>query len=90
MRYSADKIRKIIQKVYPKTKNGERVWINDRLVIKQESDVGPTRFDSNYVDDQSDSRIKYFHGIRVIPYLDYSDCVLSAGHKLIIELWRQP
>ena len=63
---------------------------NDRMVIKQFDDDGPTRFDSNYVDDQSDSRIKYFNGTRVKPYIDYSDCVLSAGHKVIIELWREP
>jgi hypothetical protein len=62
---------------------------NDRLVVKQKEDGGPTRFDSNITDSAADSRIKYFHGSRVLPYIDYSECIFGAGHKVIIELWRE-
>ena len=61
---------------------------NDRCVVKQKTEDGPTRFDSNYTDSQSDSRIKYFMGTRCEPFIDYSECVVSAGHKIIMELWR--
>jgi len=63
---------------------------SDRMIIKQGSDADATRFDSGAVESAGDSRIKYFNGARVLPYIDYGDCVLSAGHKVIIELWRDP
>ena len=60
----------------------------DVIVIKQADDAGPLRFRGE-CKDVNDSRIKYFHGSRVIPYVDEVDCTLNAGHKLIIELWRE-
>lgn len=63
---------------------------SDRMIIKQVGDDGATRFDSGEVESAGDSRIKYFHGVRVVPYVDYGDCTLSEGHKVIIELWREP
>ena len=59
------------------------------MVVKQGNDTGPERF---YCEckDVNDSRIKYYHGARVMPYIDFGDCTLNAGHKVIIELWREP
>ena len=62
---------------------------SDRMVIKEAREDGPVRFDSGEVDSASDSRIKYFHGVRVTPFIDFSDCTLSAGHRVIIETWRE-
>ena len=62
---------------------------SDRMVIKESEEGGPQRFDSGEVDSSSDSRIKYFHGVRVRPFIDFSECTLSAGHRVIIETWRE-
>ena len=62
---------------------------SDRMVIKESRADGPVRFDNGEVDSASDSRIKYFHGVRATPYIDYSECTLSAGHRVIIETWRE-
>ena len=63
---------------------------SDRLIVKQKGNTGATRFDSGVVESAGDSRIKYFHGTRVVPYIDDAVSTLSAGHKVIIELWRDP
>lgn len=60
---------------------------SDRLVVKQRGDAGAIRFDSMAVDGVADSRIKYFYGARVIPFIDYSECTFSTGHRVVIELW---
>lgn len=62
---------------------------SDQLVVKQRADDGPVRFDSMAVDNAADSRIKYFHGVRVVPFIDYDKCTFSAGHRVVIELWRE-
>jgi hypothetical protein len=62
---------------------------SDRMVVKQHGESGIDRFDSGEADSVSDNRIKYFHGTRCSPFIDYSECTLSAGHKVIIELWRE-
>ena len=62
---------------------------SDRLVVKQGSDDGPVRFDSMPADSDADSRIKYFHGAKVIPYIDYDKCTFSAGHRVVIEQWGE-
>jgi len=62
---------------------------SDRMIIKQGGENGATRFDSGETQNAGDSRIKYFHGTRVMPFIDYGDCTLSEGHKVIIELWRE-
>ncbi len=61
----------------------------DTIVIKQSTDAGPVRFYAE-TEDTKDSRIKYFNGARVDPYVDFGDCTLNSGHKLVIELWRSP
>ena len=62
---------------------------SDRMIIKQGGPNGATRFDSGIAQNAGDSRIKYFHGTRVTPFVDFGDCTLSEGHKVIIELWRE-
>lgn len=61
---------------------------DDVLLIKEQSDGGPQRFFSR-CENTYDQRIKYFHGARVMPYIDFSECTLSANHKVTIELWRE-
>lgn len=61
----------------------------DTCVIRESGATGPACFYASCAD-ANDSRIKYFHGKRQIPYLLFSDCTLNAGHKLIISLWRDP
>ncbi len=60
----------------------------DTFVVKHRDDGGPTRFFGR-CQSSNDSRIKYLHGSRLMPYLDFSECTLNAGHKLIFELWRE-
>jgi len=62
---------------------------SDRLIVKQRRNTGPARFDSGVVESAGDSRIKYFHGTRVVPYIDDTASTLSANHKVVIELWRE-
>lgn len=61
----------------------------DRIVVKEEDDAGPTVFDVT-CENTYDQRVKYFHGGRVIPFIDFGDCTFSAGHKVTIQLWREP
>jgi len=61
----------------------------DVLIVKDGSDAGPVRCSLGPVDGQGDQRIKYFFGARFIPYIDFSDCTLSANHRVIIELWSE-
>jgi len=60
---------------------------DDVLVIVEQWDLGPQRFYAK-CNDVYDQRCKYYHGSRMIPYIDFSACTLSAGHKVTIELWR--
>jgi len=62
---------------------------SDRVVIRQRDDNGPVRFDSGATDNVGDARIKYFHGLRVVPYIVYSESTLSTNHYIVIELWRE-
>uniref|UniRef100_A0A6M3IPF9 Uncharacterized protein n=1 Tax=viral metagenome TaxID=1070528 RepID=A0A6M3IPF9_9ZZZZ len=61
----------------------------DKLVVKDGSDTGAVRCSFGPVDGAGDQRIKYFFGARFSPYIDFSDCTLSAGHRVIIELWSE-
>lgn len=61
---------------------------SDRCIFRQKSIGGIRRFDSNPAESDNDSRIKYFHGSRVVPYLKYSECTFAAGAYVTIELWR--
>jgi len=60
---------------------------DDKITVKEQGDTGPTVF---YVicENAYDQRIKYFHGTRIIPFIDFGDCTLSTGHSVTIELWR--
>jgi hypothetical protein len=59
----------------------------DRLVVKHKSATGIERF--NTVATDTESRVEYYHGTSFIPFVDFSDCTLSAGHKVAISLWRE-
>jgi hypothetical protein len=61
----------------------------DVLVIKDGSDAAATRCSLGPVDGQGDQRIKYFFGARFVPYIDFSECTLSADHRVTIELWSE-
>lgn len=61
----------------------------DKIYVREENEAGPVIFEVT-ADSADDQRIKYFHGTRGKPYVDYSECILTAGHKLIIDLWREP
>lgn len=58
---------------------------NDRLLVKDGSDTGPEMFDRT-IDDVRVPAIKYFMGAEAQPLIDYSECTLSAGHKVIFTL----
>ena len=60
---------------------------DDQLTITDGNDGGPRRVFFN-CEDAYDQRIKYFHGSRMVPYIDYSESSFSAGHRVVIELWR--
>ncbi len=60
---------------------------SDALLVKERDDTGPEAFYCSCAD-VNDQRIEYYHGGRCIPYIDFGDCTLSAGHKVIIKLWR--
>lgn len=60
---------------------------DDILLIKERDEGGPQRFYAN-CENTYDQRCKYYHGTRVVPFIDFSECALSAGHKVTIELWR--
>jgi len=59
---------------------------DDVLVVKDGSDTGPTVM---YVKcaDTYDQRVKYFYGQALQPYIDFSECTLSTGHKILIARW---
>lgn len=61
----------------------------DKIYVRDEDENGPVVFEVT-ADSSDDQRIKYFHGTRAMPYVDFSECILTAGHKLIIDLWREP
>jgi len=59
----------------------------DKLVVKEETDAGPVIFRASCAS-AHDEKIKYFYGMKRRPYVDFGDCVLSAGHKFLIDLWK--
>jgi hypothetical protein len=62
---------------------------NDKLVVKDGTEDGPRRCVLGPCDNANDQRIKYFHGARLSPFIDFSECVLTAGHRVTIELWSE-
>ncbi len=63
---------------------------SDRCIFRHKDAGGIRRYDSNAVESDNDSRIKYFHGSRCMPYLKYAECTFAAGAYVVIELWRDP
>jgi hypothetical protein len=61
---------------------------DDKLVVKHQSDGGPTIMNVT-CENAYDDRIEYFHGTKARPYIDFSASVFSAGHKVIMQLWRK-
>lgn len=61
---------------------------DDVLVVNEQKAGGPQRFFAK-CQDTYDQRCKYYHGARMLPFIDFSACTLSAGHKVTIELWRE-
>lgn len=59
--------------------------VDDHLVVKNETDAGPTLMD-RYIDDVKFSTTKTLFGARVKPMIDFSACTLSVGHKVIIVI----
>ena len=55
----------------------------DVLVVKDVDDSGVEIFRCT-CDAANDEVIKYFDGIPTHVYIDYSDCTLSSGHKVMI------
>ncbi len=60
---------------------------SDKLIVKEENESGPEVIwvTAETVNSQ---KIKYFHGGVCIPFIDFSECILSAGHMVMIQLWR--
>jgi hypothetical protein len=58
---------------------------NDIIVIKDGSDTGAILM-KRKIPDTDYSSTKYFMGARLRPVIDFSDCTLSSGHKVIITL----
>lgn len=57
----------------------------DYLTIKESVDSGPDIVPKMYSVDGS-SLVHLFRETRMKPMIDYSECTLSAGHKVIITL----
>ena len=63
---------------------------NDLLVIKNSKTGAEGDATEWYVkcSADTDQRVKYYgdRGKRMWPFIDYSECTFSSGHKVIIEL----
>ena len=40
--------------------------------------------------DEYDYKVYYCHGTKYKPYIDFSECTLTAGHQVIITQWTKP
>ena len=58
---------------------------NDIIVINDQTDAGAVMM-KRKTPDTDYSTIKYFFGARIRPVINFSDCTLSSGHKIIITL----
>jgi len=61
----------------------------DIFIVRQRDAAGVRRMQATTADIYDD-RIKYFHGSRVVPFINYGECTLNLGHLVVIELWRDP
>ena len=55
----------------------------DVLIVRHASATGPIimKVTANAANDES---CKYFDGMKVRPYIKYSECTLSSGHRVMI------
>ena len=60
---------------------------SDKLLVTEQVASGPEIFYARCAD-ANDQRIEYYHGSRYTPFIDFSGSTLSAGHKVVIKLWR--
>ena len=57
---------------------------NDVMVIKQASATGPTVFYAKSTD--GEPRVAYYNGREIRQFLDYGDCTLNAGAKVLVVI----
>lgn len=57
---------------------------NDKLVVKEGSAAGPIQYEMLCAS-TDDARVYYYFGERSHIYIDFSDCTLSANHKVTIR-----
>ena len=62
--------------------------LNDIMVIKEGDASGPVCFYANCAA-SAEPRILQFHGVPMKLFLDFSDCTLNAGHRVIIQLIKR-
>lgn len=60
---------------------------NDILVMKEGSGTGPTTIYMKSSD--GEPRIAYLDGQSVDLFLDYGDCTLNTGAKVLVVLWEK-
>lgn len=61
------------------------VQADDECIIKEDGETGAIIFHAKCAD-AYDQKIKYFHGERKHPFLDFSDGTFTAGTRILIEL----
>jgi len=57
---------------------------NDVMIIKEASATGPSMFEATCL--TAEPRVLDYFGVKHKPFLDFSECTLTAGHKVIILL----
>ncbi|MFA5378193.1 MAG: hypothetical protein WC455_20740 [Dehalococcoidia bacterium] len=63
--------------------------VGDKIMVRQRDPGGPEAFYASCEND-TEPRIEYYHGTTRLPYVLFSESTLSPGHKLVINLWREP
>lgn len=61
---------------------------DDALIIRHKLATGPVIFHCKGTAD-TDQRIKHYEGRRVRPFIVFSECTLSTGHSIQIQLWSK-
>ena len=59
---------------------------DDVLIIKNGNESANPVIYYNWASGRNSDLPRYFYGVRVQFFIDYSACTLSAGHKLIVQL----
>jgi hypothetical protein len=60
--------------------------INDTLIVRNQSLIGPVMFKRTIFDTEYRFFNKVFGGVKLQPAIKFSECVVSTGHKIIIIL----